>query len=152
MIWNRYGPESRRVAAGAEVSLPRPAGRLLAVLPVLPVFLFWAACSGPAEEADAPTEMVATEARAPLPPEGAGGFVDVSLGAGLDFEHRLPTADLENIVDSLGGGGAFADLDDDGWLDLVVLGGPRSPDGESSRTSMPEFACTEIGATARSRT
>ncbi len=51
----------------------------------------------------------------------------MTLEAGIDFVHRLPTAELDNIVDSLGSGAAFADLDEDGWLDLIVLGGPRSP-------------------------
>jgi len=66
---------------------------------------------------------------APLPPPSPdGGFTDVTLAAGIRARHRLPDSGLGNIVDAMGSGAAFADLDGDDWLDLVVLGGPRSPE------------------------
>ncbi len=66
---------------------------------------------------------------APPPPPVARGpaFTEVTARAGIAHRHRLPAAGLTNIVDSNGGGAAFSDLDGDGWLELVVVGGPRSP-------------------------
>ncbi|MAE70800.1 MAG: RNA-binding protein, partial [Gemmatimonadetes bacterium] len=58
-------------------------------------------------------------------------FTDVTVEAGIDARHSLPPAGITDIVDSNGGGAAFVDLDDDGWLDLLVAGGTRSPDPDA---------------------
>jgi len=74
-----------------------------------------------------------------LPPPGDGVFTDVTLPAGIRTRHRLPTPDLYNIVDALGAGAAFADLNGDDLLDLVTLGGPRSPEARTEEDAPSEI-------------
>jgi len=83
-----------------------------------------AGCGEPSSDAS----TGATPQPASLPPSEGTGFVEVAEAAGLSASNRLPSDRLTNVVDSLGGGAAFSDLDDDGWPDLVVLGGALSPD------------------------
>lgn len=96
--------------------------------------LLLAGCSGHVEETVVTAERaVAPEALPPLPAAATrSGFTDVTAAAGIRAAHDLATADLENIVDAVGAGAAFADLDDDGWLDLIVLGGAASPAAEAA--------------------
>jgi len=78
-------------------------------------------------------ESAASDSAAPAGAPGA--FSDVTAAAGIAARHVIPGKDIENIVDSLGAGASFGDLDGDSWLDLVVLAGPHSPDegGKSGR-------------------
>lgn len=64
-------------------------------------------------------------ARVPSP--AMGTFTDVAAEAGIAVRHALPGPELRNIVEATGAGAVFEDLDGDGWIDLLVLGGPRSP-------------------------
>jgi len=115
---------ARRVARLPHVAATRlTAGpALAAVLIALSALACWPG-------ADAiPTDRPPSADFGPIPGVSpTGGFTDVTLAAGISARHRLPGEDLDNIVDAVGAGAAFSDLDDDGWLDLIVLGGPRSP-------------------------
>ena len=64
-------------------------------------------------------------------------FVDVSKNAGLTAV--MPYGGVENvkyIIESMGGGCAFFDYDNDGWMDVFILGGRKLegvPAGASNR-------------------
>lgn len=61
------------------------------------------------------------------PPQEDQAFADVTRPAGIDARHHLSSGRLDNIVDAVGAGAAFVDLDGDGWLDIVLATGARSP-------------------------
>ncbi|HVS39813.1 MAG TPA: CRTAC1 family protein [Gemmataceae bacterium] len=69
----------------------------------------------PARSADDPPPAV---------PEGPPIFQDVTAGTGVDFSYRNgEEADLYTILESLGGGAALLDYDQDGRLDIFLAGG-----------------------------
>jgi hypothetical protein len=50
-------------------------------------------------------------------------FTDVTGPAGLNFRHRIGDTNLDSLVESTGIGCAFLDYDNDGWMDLYLIGG-----------------------------
>jgi hypothetical protein len=59
-------------------------------------------------------------------PENRGIFEEITASSGISFTHRNGeerTPELLTILESLGGGGAAIDYDNDGLLDLVLVGG-----------------------------
>ena len=62
-------------------------------------------------------------------------FVDVALHAGLVAETTYGEADHKDyILETVGCGCAFIDFDNDGWIDIFILGGSRMS-GELPTTS-----------------
>jgi hypothetical protein len=58
--------------------------------------------------------------------EGQGGgvsFTDVTAAAGIRFTHNSGRAGKKWLPETMGSGGAFVDLDGDGWLDVVLVNG-----------------------------
>ncbi len=58
-----------------------------------------------------------------LPEPGADYFLDITPYAGIHFKHTMGDHHLSNLVESVGGGAAFVDYDQDGFLDLYVVNG-----------------------------
>lgn len=54
---------------------------------------------------------------------GAVTFKDVTVAAGITFTHNSGRAGKKYLPETMGAGGAFVDLDGDGWLDIVIVNG-----------------------------
>jgi hypothetical protein len=58
-----------------------------------------------------------------LPPVSEDYFQEIGPAIGLDFVHSIGDDELNNIVESSGGGAAFLDYDQDGYIDLYACSG-----------------------------
>ncbi|MEM7585506.1 MAG: CRTAC1 family protein [Acidobacteriota bacterium] len=61
-------------------------------------------------------------------------FLDVTEAAGLEFLHRHGGRGERTMIETMGAGGGFFDLDRDGWLDIYLVQSGALPgqlDGES---------------------
>lgn len=50
-------------------------------------------------------------------------FQEIASEIGLDFIHSIGAAEMENIIESVGGGAAFIDFDQDGFMDIYTCSG-----------------------------
>ncbi|MFH0843404.1 MAG: CRTAC1 family protein [Bacteroidota bacterium] len=57
------------------------------------------------------------------PPPNDDFYQEIALDIGLDFMHSIGDIELDNIVESSGGGSAFLDYDQDGFTDLYLTSG-----------------------------
>ncbi len=57
----------------------------------------------------------------PIPPAGDDFFLNVTRSSGINFKHSIGDDQLTNIIESVGGGAAFLDYDQDGLLDLYMV-------------------------------
>jgi enediyne biosynthesis protein E4 len=58
-----------------------------------------------------------------LPDPNGDFFQEITPWSGPDFTHTIGDDDLDNIIESVGGGAAFLDYDQDGFIDLFVCNG-----------------------------
>lgn len=70
-------------------------------------------------------------------------YVDAGQSAGIRFQFRNSPTSRKYLIESMGGGAAIFDYDNDGWPDIFLVNGARlkdpQPDGESLDKSSPEF-------------
>ena len=52
---------------------------------------------------------------------GSVTFKDVTAAAGITFVHNSGRSGKKYLPETMGAGGAFVDLDGDGWLDIVIV-------------------------------
>jgi hypothetical protein len=50
-------------------------------------------------------------------------FTESALARGISFEHRQNTVGLSSFIDTFGGGVCVFDVNDDGWMDVFLVGG-----------------------------
>ena len=62
-----------------------------------------------------------------LPPVSDYVYLDISEASGINFRHTIGDHHLSNLVESVGGGAAFLDFDQDGYLDLYLVNGAHDP-------------------------
>ena len=58
-----------------------------------------------------------------LPEANDDFFQEIGQEIGLDFVHSIGADHMENIVESVGGGAAFLDYDQDGFIDVYITSG-----------------------------
>jgi enediyne biosynthesis protein E4 len=65
--------------------------------------------------------LVAAAALVAFAAEGAVQFKDVTASAGIQFIHNSGRAGKKYLPETMGSGGAFLDMDADGWQDILLL-------------------------------
>ncbi len=64
-------------------------------------------------------------------------FVEATTPAGLKFVHNSGRAGKKFLPETMGSGGAFVDLNGDGWLDIVLINGKDwTPKGKRSLSAI----------------
>ncbi len=71
-------------------------------------------------------------------------FKDITADAGIDFVHVNGAAGEKLLPETMGGGCAFFDYDNDGDQDLLLVNSSRWPWDEPAQTSRPEPPCTAL--------
>jgi enediyne biosynthesis protein E4 len=88
-------------------------------------------------EEDAPVRLEALlgDASEPSPPEAF--FVDISKAAGLDFKHENGAYGARLLPETMGGGVAFLDYNNNGYQDLLFVNSDIWPHRRDATTSRP---------------
>jgi hypothetical protein len=64
-------------------------------------------------------------------------FTDVTASANVAFTHVNGASPDKHLPETMGSGGAFVDLDEDGWVDVVLVDGGSIADPQVARRAQP---------------
>jgi hypothetical protein len=71
-------------------------------------------------------------------------FTDVTAASGIDFRHESSPTTQKYLIETMGGGVALLDYDNDGWLDVFFTNGAElkdpMPPGAEPRKTAPRFS------------
>lgn len=117
--------------------------KLLSAFCVL-MLLIYPACS----ERDVSDRSDASSGLMQFPEEGVFNFTDVTRSSGIDFIHNMGDNHLTNVIESVGGGCAFLDFNQNGLLDLYIANGSFHSlisSGERPRTQSTNALYENLG-------
>ncbi len=86
------------------------------------LFLFILTLAG-CKQANKKSPDSSQKLNASLPASNNEYFQEIEKESGLNFKHSIGDDDLNNIIESVGGGAAFLDYDKDGYIDIFVCSG-----------------------------
>ena len=89
---------------------------------VIASFLFFFGC----QSADRNKGDSTNQSEVKVPDDNGDYFQEVSPHVGIDFKHSIGDHHMDNLVETVGGGAAFLNYDQDGFMDLYVGNGSFS--------------------------
>ncbi len=72
-------------------------------------------------------------------------FTDVAKAAGITFTHNSGAFGKKYLPETMGAGGAFVDLDGDGWQDILLVNGMSWPGRPATRSVMALYRNNQNG-------
>ncbi len=72
-------------------------------------------------------------------------FVDATKEAGIRFTHENGAFGKKYLPETMGAGGAFLDVDNDGWQDILLINGMAWPERPASRAVMALYHNNQNG-------
>jgi enediyne biosynthesis protein E4 len=94
----------------------------------------WLSAAGPAQPKPTRSKLGASPpARSKAVPAAAAQFVDVTRAAGIDFHLTCGSLEKRYIMESMCGGVAVFDYNNDGWMDILLVNGSTLEDLRAGR-------------------